>query len=78
MINSRLTRLLIALWLAGWFCAAPLFATEEYAVSTKRGCVVCHVAPSGGGELTETGQGYETFLAEPESVDTDDGFKRAF
>jgi len=38
--------------------AAPAYATEEYAKATGSECRECHIDPSGGGELTETGKGY--------------------
>ena len=33
-------------------------STEEYAEQTGQDCSICHVDPSGGAELTGTGQGY--------------------
>jgi len=33
-------------------------ATEEYAAKTGAECAICHVDPMGGGQLTDTGQGY--------------------
>jgi predicted heme/steroid binding protein len=74
MLSCRLTQLLIITSLLSLFFAAPLCATEKYAESTGRDCSACHVDPAGGGELTEAGQGYETFLMKPGSVDAEDGF----
>lgn len=36
----------------------PVNATKEYAAGTGQQCIVCHVDPLGGGELTELGKGY--------------------
>lgn len=45
----------VFLWLfqntTGW-------ATEEYAETTRQSCAVCHLEPSGGGDLTAVGAGY--------------------
>jgi len=38
-------------------------ATEEFAARTGRDCAVCHLDPSGGGELTEAGKGFSLSLA---------------
>lgn len=65
MINHRQVILLVVAAFHLLFFAGPLYATEEYAESTGRDCVACHVDPAGGGELTEAGQGYETFLMMP-------------
>ena len=45
------------------FSAGNLSATEEFAETTGRECAVCHLDPSGGGELTSAGAGYAQFLA---------------
>ena len=74
MLSCRLTRLLIVVSIVSLFSAAPLYATEEYSESTGRDCAACHIDPAGGGELTEAGQGYETFLMVPDSAAEDDGF----
>ncbi len=74
MINTRLTKLLIIISMISLFIVAPLCATEEYSESTGRDCAACHIDPAGGGELTEAGQGYETFLMEPGSAAEGDGF----
>ena len=34
------------------------FATEEIALETGQDCSYCHLAPSGGGELTPAGESY--------------------
>ncbi len=46
--------LLVALLLA----TSPLYATEKYAEQTGRDCGICHLDPSGGGELTPQGTGF--------------------
>jgi predicted heme/steroid binding protein/uncharacterized membrane protein len=46
------------------FFALTLNATEEYAEITGRDCGICHIDPSGGGELTAGGEGYALFLGE--------------
>lgn len=74
MINTRLTKLLIIISMISLFIAAPLCATEEYSESAGRDCAACHIDPAGGGELTEAGQGYETFLMVPDSAAKGDGF----
>lgn len=52
--------LLICLLLAG-----SALATEEFAADTGQDCAVCHVNPSGGGELTKVGEGFALSLSEP-------------
>lgn len=42
--------------------SANLNATEEYAQATGAACSVCHLDPSGGGELTAEGDGYALSL----------------
>jgi predicted heme/steroid binding protein/uncharacterized membrane protein len=37
-------------------CPLTVMATEEYAKQTGKECAVCHVDPTGGGELTKSGQ----------------------
>lgn len=44
---------------------ASSFATEEYANKTGQNCDICHVNPSGGGELTKVGEGFALSLSEP-------------
>lgn len=44
------------------YLVSPVCATEEYAESTRRDCGVCHLDPSGGGELTAEGEGYALSL----------------
>lgn len=74
MLNTRLTKWLVVVSLISLCLAAQLCATEEYSESTGRDCAACHVDPAGGGELTEAGQGYETFLMEPGFAAGGDGF----
>jgi predicted heme/steroid binding protein/uncharacterized membrane protein len=42
--------------------APPACATEEYARQTGRTCAVCHLDPTGGGELTAAGTAYAATL----------------
>lgn len=37
----------------------PAMCTEEYAQKTGQNCSVCHIDPSGGGELTSAGKAYQ-------------------
>ena len=74
MHSIRLPRLLMVLLILSLFFVTPLCATEEYAESTGRDCAACHIDTAGGGELTAAGQGYETFLIEPGSVDKAESF----
>jgi len=74
MLSTRLINLLVVVSILSLFFAAPLCATEEYAENSGRDCAACHVDPAGGGELTAAGQGYETFLMEPGSVDKGNSF----
>ena len=62
MFNSLHGKLLLILSLFSLLLAAPLWATDEYAESTGRDCAVCHIDPSGGGELTTAGHAYASFL----------------
>lgn len=39
-----------------------LYATQKYAAETGANCSVCHLDPSGGGELTAEGEGYALSL----------------
>ena len=61
MTNSK--KILLFLFLLSIFTAGNLFATEEYAASTGQDCAVCHLDPSGGGELTSAGGGFALSLA---------------
>ena len=40
------------------FLVSISHATEEYAENTEKDCIVCHIDPLGGGDLTELGEGY--------------------
>lgn len=53
------------------FSAGNLSATEEFAETTGRECAVCHLDPSGGGELSPAGAGYALFLASGSAPSTD-------
>ena len=74
MFKIRLSQLLLTLALFSLLLAAPLWATEEYAESTGRDCAVCHIDPSGGGELTASGHAYESFLHGPDAAEPAAGF----
>jgi len=51
-------------------CHSRAEATEEYAEKTGLSCGHCHLDSSGGGELTEAGEGYlEKLMQEPESAE---------
>lgn len=52
------------------FSTGDLFATEEYAEKTGSECSVCHLDPSGGGELTAAGEGYALSLQKSETAAT--------
>lgn len=53
------------------FSVGNLSATEELAETTGRECAICHLDPSGGGELTPAGAGYALFLASDSAISTD-------
>ncbi len=48
--------------------AGELSATEKFAEKTGQECLVCHVDPAGGGELTTAGQGYALSLGSEAAV----------
>lgn len=52
------------------FTARPSLATEEFAIQTGQDCEHCHVNPSGGSELTDTGQGFALSLLEEPAKDS--------
>lgn len=54
------------------FFVPTLSATEEYAEITGRDCGICHIDPSGGGELTAGGEGYALFLGEDKTSSGED------
>jgi predicted heme/steroid binding protein/uncharacterized membrane protein len=74
MPSKRLSKLFLVVTIVSLFSVTPLCATEEYAESTGRDCVACHVDQAGGGELSAAGQGYATFLMEPDSVTKTESF----
>lgn len=51
-----------------FFSAGTLCATEEYAERTGSDCRICHLNPSGGGELTAAGEGYALSLRDSETA----------
>lgn len=50
--------------------SAKLNATEEYAAATGTTCGVCHIDPSGGGDLSAQGKGYALSLGAPGGTET--------
>jgi predicted heme/steroid binding protein len=54
----------VSLWLA-----AICHATEEYANDTNLDCASCHLASSGGGELTPAGESFMAFIELAPEVD---------
>ena len=61
MTNSK--KILLLFLLLSICSVGNLFATEEYAASSGQDCAVCHLDPSGGGELTAAGEGFALSLA---------------
>jgi len=55
-------KVIFLIFLIAVFSANVVSATEGYADATGRGCEVCHLDPSGGGELTSEGEGYALSL----------------
>lgn len=74
MFKSRPGKFLLILSLFSLLLAAPLWATDEYAESTGRDCAVCHIDPSGGGELTTAGIAYASFLQGTDTAEPGTGF----
>jgi predicted heme/steroid binding protein len=56
--------------------AGPSYGTEEYAMSTGKECGFCHVDPSGGGELTDSGKAYQASLHQEEGISKTGPLKR--
>ncbi len=56
-------KILLFLLLLSLVSVGNLSATEEYAARTGQDCAVCHLDPSGGGELTSVGEGFVLSLA---------------
>lgn len=63
--NQRLKTLLAGVFLL-LLTVSNVFATEEYAEQSGAECSICHLDPSGGGELTSEGQGYALSLGLPD------------
>jgi len=61
MTNRK--KILLFLLLFSFVLVGNLSATEEYATTTGQDCAVCHLDPSGGGELTTAGGGFALSLA---------------
>lgn len=61
-MRNTTINIIILLTIVFLLSANNLFATEEYAERVNRDCRVCHLDPSGGGELTPEGEGYALSL----------------
>lgn len=57
--------IILSILIATFVILSPLTtgATEEYARQTGKTCAVCHVDPSGGGELSQTGKQFAESLS---------------
>jgi len=66
MINPIAFRVMVIFFLMVTFPVATN-ALEEYAEETGAKCEVCHIDPSGGGDLTELGKGYQISV-DPEAA----------
>ena len=62
-------KVLLLLLLVTLFSICRAAATENFAAKTGQECSVCHVNPSGGGELTEAGKGFSLSLETNETSD---------
>ena len=63
MIRTRIFQIYLFLFLTFLVvCPQISLATEEYADTTGKECVSCHVDPSGGSELTEEGKKFQEKL----------------
>ena len=58
-LRGRTAVLLLAMVLSLPVFPSPVTGTEEYAKETGKACAVCHLDPSGGGELTAEGESYQ-------------------
>ena len=68
----------IIMVLAMCLVRAPAHATEEYSELTGKGCVHCHLDPSGGAELTAAGKAYFAGLTLSEEGGPETGSKSGF
>ncbi len=57
--RGRTAFVLLAVILALPVFPSSVTGTEEYAKETGKACAVCHLDPSGGGELTAEGESYQ-------------------
>lgn len=64
-LQKKATSLFILILTALSLMVTTAAATEEFAGQTGQDCQYCHVNSSGGGELTEAGQGFSLSLLEP-------------
>ena len=65
MDKLLLRHIIVSILIVTYVMLSPLTtgATEEYARQTGKSCAVCHVDPSGGGELSPTGKHFAESLA---------------
>lgn len=68
---STCGKILVIGFMFSLFSVGNLSATEEFAETTGRECAVCHLDPSGGGELSPAGAGYALFLGAGSATATD-------
>lgn len=68
---STCGKILVIGFMFSLFSVGNLSATEEFAETTGRECAVCHLDPSGGGELSPAGAGYALFLGAGSTTATD-------
>ena len=66
--NGQVYKALLAGVFVSLVTVSSLCATEEYAEQAGVECSVCHLDPSGGGELTAEGRGYALSLGLPEAT----------
>jgi len=69
--NKQILKVLLAAIFVFLLTVSNLFATAEYAEQAGVECSVCHLDPSGGGELTAEGQGYALSLGMVEPAAND-------
>jgi predicted heme/steroid binding protein len=74
----RLSLIFLTFFAALFLLCGRGYGTEEYAKKTGKSCGFCHVDPSGGGELTAAGKGYQASLHPGESAPATGRAKRIF
>lgn len=76
-----ITSFITGLFLLLLFMFSPphqALATEEYARQTGKNCAVCHLDPSGGGELTEAGETFSATLHSAAETPSPGPFAKGF